>query len=269
MGKMIQPLNRDSWVSLNRWASLPPSFQHPALAPAVLVHVQPPRSLLPCCVGLGSRPPSLALPIAPSPLAWVDQDRGRPFGTAGKQEAKLGPDSWRPTPRELRQKEKGALSQPLWPRWVPEEAVGPVQPFRRSLACSWMMHRLSAQLRGYRAWLCSWKAPNTFQLAQGCCTPPSSGATCSQGGWASRDTQEMPRYPRPRWREKLNFPRDKHKRQEEKVPPPPSPRPARTHRRTYLHPSRSRCHSRPAARCSRSLRTWPRCPCTPAPRSAP
>ena len=37
----------------------------------------------------------------------------------------------------------------------------------------------------------------------------------------------MPSCPGPHWREKLNFPRDKQKR-EEKVPPPPGPRPDRT-----------------------------------------
>ena len=73
MVKMIQPLTGElPGLALHRWASLPPSPQQPA--PAVLARVQPPRSLLPCCDGLGSQPPPLALPAALFPLAWVDQD---------------------------------------------------------------------------------------------------------------------------------------------------------------------------------------------------
>lgn len=84
---MIQPLNGQiPGLPLNRWAfSLPPSLQQPASTACV----QPPRSLLPCCLVWSASPASSA-PSAPSPLAWVALGLREALGTAGKQEAKRG-----------------------------------------------------------------------------------------------------------------------------------------------------------------------------------
>lgn len=139
MWKMIQPLKGEiPGLSLNRWASLPPSLQQPA--PTALARVQPPRSLLPCCGGLGWRPPPLALPATLFPLAWVDQDSGRPGRTAGKQAAELGLDSRRPTPRELCQQGEGALSQLCALAGSQRRPRAQCGLSGRSLACSWVMH---------------------------------------------------------------------------------------------------------------------------------
>lgn len=165
----------------------------------------------------------------------------------------------------------GPLQPPLHPSWVP--GWPPAQPglASRSLACSddAPSHSSGSSPQPGSA---AGKPPHPPVGTQAL-PPTRPGATCSQGplrppenprnalsahsptgGGGSTsleinrgETGEGPSSDRP-------------------ARPGPAPsRPAVT----YLHPSRSPCRSRPAARCSRSLRIWPRCPCTPAPRSAP
>lgn len=194
-----------------------------------------------------------------------------PFRWLGSIRTKGGPSA----PQENKQQSgarlpeggaEGALptrggGPPLAPRapWeVPEEALGLGRPFPQvsgpllddALAlCS------SPQLPGPGS---APGKPSTPLAGTGALSPTRQPV--ARAAVASRE----PQVPRARWMKQLNFPRDKQKRRE-KVPSPPGP----AARGTHLHPSRSPCRSRPAARCSRSLRTWPRCPCTPAPRSVP
>lgn len=132
--KMIQPLKAEFWARAKQM-SLPPSRP-----PAACSNSAGPASNhleVYCLIVMVwvPRPPPLALPAGS--LHWLGLIRTRgPGGTCRKQAAEQGPDSQRPTPRELGQqgRGRGVLPAPLRPCWVPEEAARPSLAFP---ACSW------------------------------------------------------------------------------------------------------------------------------------
>lgn len=240
---------------------LPPSLQQPASTACV----QPPRSLLPCCL-VWSASPASGAPSAPSPLAWVALGLREALGTAEKQETNEGLTLG--IPGRQHQRRGGVYLQAPPALAGPRGGGGPglAWPSGRckSLACSSGYAETLARLLQQPPSPAAGEPP-TLGLAWAT-VPIKHGATCGQGpAEASWESRRWPRSPQPNWKARLNFPGDKQK-EKEGDGPHSSPAPAAL---TYLHPSRSPCRSHPAVRCSRSLRIWLRCPCTPAPRSAP
>lgn len=124
---------------------LPPSLP-PSQQPASTACVQPPRSLLPCCLVWSASPASEA-PSAPSPLAWVALGLREALGTAGKQETNQGLTLGGCRTGNTKGGE-GSISRPLLPWQALEAAEDLAWPFGRckSLACFSGYAEIVAQL---------------------------------------------------------------------------------------------------------------------------